>query len=192
VSVSHVEASLIAELPVRPLRRVEFERLAGDGFFADERVELLCGVVVEMTPIDPAHDEAVSRLGEMLVRQLAGRARIRIQASYAASEITEPVPDAAVVPVGAYWTQHPDTAELIVEVARTSLRRDRGLKRRLYATGGVAEYWIVNLVEACVEVFRDPLDGEWTSSALYRRGDVLHLLRFPDVMIQVSELLPPV
>jgi Uma2 family endonuclease len=97
-----------------------------------------------------------------------------------------------VVPTGEYWTAHPDRAYLVVEVARTSLKRDRGPKAMLYATSNVEECWIVDHVNGVVEVLRDPRGGTWLSRSTHERGETIYPQRFPDIAIAVSDILPPV
>jgi Uma2 family endonuclease len=177
--------------PIRPLKRVEYERLAAEGFFEDEKVELLFGQVVPMTPVDPAHPESLYRMRRALERQLGERARVRDQSSFAASEISEPQPDVAVVPEADYWSQHPAKAFLVVEVSRSSLRRDKVVKTVLYGLAEVDEYWIVNHVDEVVEVYRDRHNGEWRQRTTHQRGDTIAMHAFPDVQIAVSEILPP-
>ena len=184
--------TILRSEPYRPLKRVEFERLAAEGFFDDEKVELLFGVVVPMTPIDPSHPESVYRFRRALERQLGERARVRDQSSFAASDISEPQPDLAVVPQADYWRDHPTKAFLVAEVARSSLRRDKVVKTSLYGLADVDEYWIVNHVEEVVEVYRDRHNGEWRQRTTHQRGDIIAMLAFPDVEIAVSEILPPV
>lgn len=178
--------------PVRPLKRVEYERLVSEGFFDDERVELLFGMVVPMSPVDPAHDESTYRVANMLRQRLGARARVREQAALAASDVSEPQPDVAVVPEIDYWNEHPTKAFLIVEVARSSLRKDKGPKSQLYGLAEVDEYWIVNHVDGVVEVYRDRHDGEWRQRTTHQRGDTIAMAAFPDVTIAVAEILPPV
>jgi Uma2 family endonuclease len=177
---------------IRPLRRVEYDRLVADGFFHDERVELVFGQVVRMSPIDPAHAESTDRIVTMLHKLLGDRGRIRRQSSFAARDDSEPEPDVLVVPNRDYWREHPSRAFLVIEVARSSLRWDRGTKALLYGLSEVEEYWIVNHVDGVVEVFRDRHDGTWRSRTMYGRSDTIALLAFPDVMISVGEILPPV
>jgi Uma2 family endonuclease len=178
--------------PTRPLKRIEYERLAAEGFFEDEKVELLFGAVVPMTPIDPSHSHATTRVSEMLMRALGQRAYVRAQQPLAASDISEPEPDIAVVPRVEMWSEHPARAFLIVEVARTSLRRDKGPKSLLYGLADVNEYWIINLVDDVVEVYRDRHNGEWRQRTTHQRGDTIAMLAFPDVQIAISEILPPI
>ena len=163
MEMSSPQASLLAEDRIRPLKRVEYDKLAADGFFQDERVELLFGVVVEMAPIDPAHNESVSLLNELLIDRLGERALVRIQCSFAASDVSEPEPDVFVVPRRHYWTEHPDHAFLVIEVSRSSLTRDRGIKSLLYGLAHVDEYWVVDHPNGVVRIHRDWLDGTWQS-----------------------------
>lgn len=183
---------LQSDIPIRPLKRVEYEALAREGFFKDERVELLFGLVVRMTPIDPAHAESAESLRPLLERQLGDRARVRSGNPFAASDISEPEPDIMVVPYQRYWHEHPTHAFLIVEVSRSSLSRDQSTKRALYGHAEVDEYWIVNHVDDVVEVYRDRADGQWQTVIRHQRGETIALVAFPDVVIAVSDILPPV
>ena len=116
---------------------------------------------------------------------------MRAQQPLAASDTSEPEPDIALVPRVDTWGAHPTRAFLIVEVARTSLRRDKGPKALVYGLGDVDEYWIVNHVEEVVEVYRDRHAGEWRLRTTHGRGDTIAIVAFPDVTIAVSEILPP-
>lgn len=185
-------AALLANERIRPLKRVEYEKLANDGFFDDEKVELLFGMVVEMTPIDGHHVASVYWVREHLARGLGDRAMILSQSPFAATEDSEPEPDVFVIPNRDLWNhEHPDTAHLIVEVARSSIYRDKGPKAMLYGLSQVDEYWIVDHVDGVVEVLRDRRDGKWQTRTTHRRGEIIAMLRFPDVQLAVSEILPP-
>ncbi|WP_394849342.1 Uma2 family endonuclease [Pendulispora brunnea] len=183
----------LREIPLerqRRLRRVEYEQLVELGVFKDERVELLYGVVVKMSPIGPPHNNAVARLNELLVLALVGRGvELRPQSSFAASDDSEPEPDFTLVPRGDYRTAHPAQAYLVIEVAQSSLKDDRAVKARLYAEAGVPEYWIVNLVDQVVEVHRKPASGRYESITIVRAGESLDIEQFPDVRISVDAIL---
>ena len=187
-----IDPALIANERIRPLKREEYDHLVAAGSFEDEQVELLFGVVVEMAPIGPDHNESVNRLDRILGRLLGDRACVRSQLSFAASDISEPQPDVFVVANGDYWREHPRKALLVIEVASSSLRSDRGIKSLLYATSDVDEYWIVDLERGTIEVRRDRVDGNWTSVQTFRRGERVAMLAFPDVAIDVAEVVPPV
>lgn len=173
----------------RPLRRAEYERLVALGVFEGERVELLYGVIVQMSPHGPPHDSVLDRLTKLFVQGVGDRARVRIQSSFAASDGSEPEPDAALVPERDYDDGHPDVAYLIVEVAESSLNKDRGVKAKLYAESNVSEYWVVNLVDRRVEVFRAPASGRYTEESIAQKGEVLRPLAFPDLAIPVDAIL---
>ncbi|MEO8495627.1 MAG: Uma2 family endonuclease [Planctomycetota bacterium] len=151
-----------------PTRRVtveEYHRMAEVGLLSEvERVELLEGWVVPKMIHNPAHDCTIELADELLRPLLRGGWRIRIQSVVTTAD-SEPEPDLAIVrgPAGRYLDKHPQAADvaIVIEVAESSLDRDRH-KCRLYARAGIAIYWIVNLIDCNVEVYRDPIvaDGE--------------------------------
>jgi Uma2 family endonuclease len=159
------------------------------GFFRDERVELLYGVITSMSPKGPPHDSAIERLTERLVPALTGRANVRIQCAFAASDGSEPEPDVAIVPRGDYRNAHPSQAFVIIEVADSSLGTDRGVKAALYAESGVEEYWVVNVRDGIVEVYGEIVRGVYTRVMPHRAGAKIALTRYPDVEIAVADIL---
>jgi Uma2 family endonuclease len=181
---------MLATLPetYRPLRRLEYEKLAALGTFEDERIELLDGVLFPMSPPAPPHSSAIDLLNVILVRALGDRARVRVQNPFAASDISEPQPDLLVAPLGDYRKEHPSEALLVIEVADSSLAIDRGRKRRIYAERGVPEYWIVDVAAERVEVYREPSDGVFAISEIRTKSDSITLLRFPDVTVHVEDV----
>lgn len=186
------DADLIPRNEMRRISRVEYERLHAEEFFGDERVELLFGAVVTMPPLDAWHVEGTYLVHALLSQQLGGRARVYCQAAFAASDDSEPQPDVYVTPEQSAWDRTPSHSFLIVEVANTSIRRDRHAKARLYASVDVGEYWIVDLNERTVEVHRDRNNGRWRSITIHGRGETISPLAFPDVVIAVSEIVPPI
>jgi Uma2 family endonuclease len=182
---------MVTALPenFRPLRRVEYDRLAALGVFEDERIELLDGVLVTMSPIGPRHSSAVDLLTLVLVRALGDRARVRVQNPFAASDISEPQPDLLLAPLRDYVEEHPSESYLVVEVAESSLAKDRGQKLRIYATRGDPEYWVVDVVSRYVEIYRDPSGGMYRSRRVASLEDGIELLCFPDVTVRVRDIL---
>jgi Uma2 family endonuclease len=174
---------------IRPLRRVEYDQLVALGAFQNERIELLEGVLVAMSPIGAPHASAVQALTELLVLALSGRAAVRCQSPFAALEFSEPEPDLVVAPRAIYNADHPAEAHLIIEVAESSLSLDRGKKLKLYASCAVPEYWVVNLVERCIEVYTGPVPGAYSRVERYERGQSIRLVAFPDVSFAVSDVL---
>lgn len=174
---------------IRPLRRVEYDRLVALGVFQDERIELLDGALYEMSPIGIPHNFAVQELNELLVMALHGRAKVRPQMSFAASELSEPEPDLTITPLVSWNSEQANQALLIIEVAESSLSIDRGRKRRLYANCGVPEYWIVNLPERCIEVYTRPEANGYTRIEKYEPGQAIRLGAFSDVEVRVSDVM---
>ena len=172
----------------RPLRRSEYDKLVELGVFGEERIELVYGVLVPMSPIGPRHSNAIDLLNLVLVRALGDRARIRVQNPFAAGDISEPQPDVLVAPLARYVADHPAAAHLVIEVAESSLAYDRGTKLGLYAEQGVPEYWIVDVVANRIEVYREPSSSAFQSKRVYELGESVALLRFPDVSVAVAEL----
>ena len=174
----------------RPLKRVEYDKLAEIGAFGEEKIELLYGAILRKSPIGAPHSSALQRLNELLVLALHGHATIRIQSPFAASDTSEPEPDAAVVPPGRYADAHPSQAWLLVEVADSSLAVDRGVKARLYAECGIPEYWVVNLVDGLIEVHTSIVRGVYTRTVPFKKGESIRLQQFGDVQIAVDDVLP--
>lgn len=182
------DPALLAPEGIRPLSRAEYDRLVDLGFFEDERVELLRGVLVRMSPQGAAHANAPAKLMKRLILALGERGVVRAHSPLSLGDWSEPEPDIAVVPSGDYSESHPTTALLVVEAADSSLRKDRRIKAELYAEHEIPEYWIVNLVEGVVEVHTMPASGRYTSVATHRAGEPLCLAAFPDVCVDVGEL----
>jgi len=135
----------------------QFYQLADLGFFEDRHVELIAGVIYEMTVLPP-HATA-TRLTEQILRAIFGAGwLISVQMPFDTGRKSLPEPDLAVVPgtIRDYRKRHPTAAILVIEVSQATLRKDRTLKGHIYAQAGLPEYWIVNLVDRQLEVHRDP------------------------------------
>ncbi|MGE0707871.1 MAG: Uma2 family endonuclease [Planctomycetota bacterium] len=132
----------------------------------------------------------IDRLNELLVLALSQRARVRVQGSYAAADDSQPEPDVALIPRNDHSPEHPRQAYLVVEVADSSLAKDRRVKSPIYAANGVPEYWIVNLVDDLIEVRTEPKGEEYARVTPYRHGESIRLRAFPDVEIEVDAILP--
>jgi len=160
----------------------------------DDRVELLEGVVVAISPSNPPHATVVSLVFQALVEAVGTRAAVRCQCAIILGRYSAPEPDVAVVAGHQrdYITAHPRTALLVVEVADTSLAQDRVTKGALYAAAGIPEYWIVNLRADCVEVLRDPEReaGRYRDRIVVGHGERLTLVALPDVHVATDDLLP--
>ncbi|MSP60148.1 MAG: Uma2 family endonuclease [Myxococcales bacterium] len=180
---------LITPEKPRRIARAEYDQMVSMGLFDDERLELIDGVIVAISPNNPPHASPVEILNEMLVLALHGRARVRVQLPIIATGESEPEPDIAVVPVADYSERHPDRAFLVIEVADSSLRKDRNVKGPLHAASGFAEYWIINVVARVAEVYRGPSNDGWTSITRHGRDETLRIEAFPDVAIKIADIL---
>ena len=167
----------------RPIRREEYDKIVALGLFDNERVELLHGVIVPMSPHGAPHDSAIQRLNHLFMKLVGDRAAVRIQSSFAALDDSQPEPDVAIVPPGEYHDAHPREAYLIIEVAYSSLEVDRGTKARLYAASGVPEYWVVNLIDNLIEVHSDIVRGAYARVVPYRKGQSISLERLGAVAV---------
>lgn len=173
----------------------DYERMIAEGRFEpreDHHVELLEGEIVPMSPINPGHSNAVMAFTEWSYEN-APRADVRIlvQAPVGIPELDSvPEPDLAWVSRGNYRRKHPTAADvlLLVEVADSSLAQDRGRKARIYAEAGIADYWIVNIRDECIEVHRDPGGGMYRSVTTRRTGESIPLLALPAVAFPVAVL----
>jgi Uma2 family endonuclease len=150
--------TLIADQQVRRFTRDEYYRMAEIGLFDGERVELINGEIIRMSPQNNPHSWALSVLSNTLSRMLPATVTIRTQMPLAVDDMNHPEPDLAVIdqPLHEMGKDHPSTALIVVEVADSSLRLDRK-KAALYARAGVPEYGIVNLNEQCVEIYTQPV-----------------------------------
>ena len=160
---------------------------------ADERVELIEGQLYTMAAKGTAHSAAVTRIDRVLSRLLAGRALLRFQDPVQLSDLSEPEPDVAVVHLDPldYEEHHPTPGEIfwLIEVADSTLRRDRDLKVPVYGRSGIAEYWILDVQERCLYVFRQPEAGGYGMEQKLYEGDTVTPLAFPDCEIAVQEFL---
>ena len=149
---------------------------------------------MEMSPQSAAHATAIQRLARILGAACASDCHIRVQLPIALSDDSEPEPDVAVVTgtIEDYEEQHPSTAVLIGEVADSTLRFDQTRKSAMYAAVGIPEYWVLNLVDRTLDLYREPHASGY--AALQRLGpeDFASPLAAPSTRLRVSDLLPRV
>jgi Uma2 family endonuclease len=180
--------------------RLEYERLIDLGALGpEERLELIGGQLIVREPQGRPHSTGIRLVARALRAAFGPAWSIEAQLPVALDEESEPEPDVAVVAGGPrdYLASHPSRPALVVEVALTSLALDRGEKASLYARAGVGDYWIVNLVDSVLEVYREPeatpdsAHGWRYGSALtLRTGDRVRPLSVPNAEILVADLLP--
>lgn len=159
----------------------------------DDRVELLDGQVVEMTPIGARHAACVLRLNNLLARRAPADAGVSMQNPVVVAERWEPQPDIAVLRRAAglagAWLPAARDVTLVIEVADTSLERDRDVKIPRYASAGIPEAWLVDLERDEITVCRDPGPEGYRSLHTARRGQTLRPASLPGVAITADEVL---
>jgi len=187
----------VLEPRTRRWTKAEYYRMAEMGWFHGQRVELIEGEIVVMSPQSPSHFAGVDRAAAVLRTALGTGFWVRMQGPIDLGVYTEPEPDVSVVRgTAADHSNHPKSTLLIVEVSESPLAFDRREKLGLYARAGVPEYWILNLVDDQLEVHRDPSpDGAHPNGFRYakvvvlRPGDSVTPLAVPQASIPVASLI---
>jgi Uma2 family endonuclease len=183
----------------RRWRRVEYDRLIELGVLdEDEPIELLDGLMVVKEPQTSRHAGVINLVAAALRAAFGSGWDVRVQEPIALDDRSEPEPDVAVVEGSPrdYLDRLPAQPVLVVEVAQSHLRTARGVKATMYARAGIADYWIVNLVNGVLEVCREPFRSDATrrwgyrSISTLRPGDVVTPLAAPAARIPVADLLP--
>lgn len=170
-----------------------YDRAVEAGVFGpDDRMELIEGELVMTAPHGSRHATAIRLVDRVLTRVFGEDCIVQCQLPLAIADDSEPEPDVAVVEgeIADYRDTHPSAALLVVEVADDSVRRDRMVKRRLYARCGIPEYWIVSLPDACLEVYRHPAGDDYREITVLGAGETVTPLARPAATIAVSDLLP--
>lgn len=181
----------ITEPQLRHWTRDDYYRMAQLGLFTGQRVELIGGEILMMSPMNPDHAASLQLCARALERVFGHGYCVRVQLPLWIDNESEPDPDLAVVPgTPRDYKQHPRTALLVVEVSDSTLAFDRSRKQQLYARASVPEYWIVNLVDRCIEVHRNPIDGCYDVIANCEADQEVTALAAPHAALSVSELLP--
>jgi Uma2 family endonuclease len=177
----------------RRFTREEFHRMAEVGILKPtDRVELIRGEIVEMSPPGRRHVAFVNNLNQLLVTRLAGRAIVSVQNPVVLAGDTEPQTDLAVVRCRAVPYREAEIATddvlLLIEVAESSLAYDRSTKLRLYAEAGVAEYWVVDAAAERIEVHRTAEAGGYRDVSRLAGSATVGLGAFPDVVLTLAEI----
>lgn len=166
----------------------EYHAMGEAGIFSeDDRVELLDGHLIAMPPIGPVHSHGVNDLADLFNRQLYASedplARTSVQNPIQLGEYGEPEPDLVLYKPGVSRDRHiqPSDIFLAVEVADTSVEYDRDVKSARYGRAGIPEYWVVDLANEVIEVFRRPEADGYAERIRHRRGDVLTVRTLPEL-----------
>ena len=171
----------------------EYEQMIRAGVFSeDERIELIEGQMINMSPIGASHAGQVIRLSRLLANQIAAQALLSVQNPIRLFR-SEPQPDLALLKPRSddYGSGHPTAREvlLVIEVADTSADYDRNVKIPLYGRSGIPEAWLINLSGHAIEVYRQPGKDGYSEKKTYASGDQLAPLALPDISLAVAEIL---
>ncbi len=184
----HVDASL----PLHPLTVDDLAAMVDAGILDEnDRVELLDGVLVEMSPQSPAHAAAVGQL-TMLLAPIAAAQGLVVSPQCpldVVSPISQPEPDLAVATAGSS-DAYPAQAQLVIEVSLTSRAVDLGRKAAIYAAAAIPEYWVLDLDSRRLVVHRDPAADRYETIAALTDADSVTAAQLP-LAVAVAELLPP-
>ena len=172
----------------------DYYRMAEAGILKPEdRVELIEGEIVEMRPIGNRHAGCVNRVNDLFTFLFRGKAIVTVQNPARLNEYNEPQPDLILAKSrGDYYaSRHPTREDIyvMVEIADTTLRKDRNIKIPIYARLGILEVWIGDLQHDRLLVFRDPTASSYKTSLTLHGGDSLFVAAFPEITFKVEDLL---
>lgn len=186
---------MVAVFPQKHLTDIaEWHRMGEAGIFPPEsHLELIEGEILHMAPIGFNHAGHVNRLNSFLTLLTHGQAIPSVQNPVQLGDLSEPQPDFLLLrpEPSFYSSRHPDAPDviLLVEVSDSTLRFDRQQKLRLYASHNIPEYWIVNLIDNCLEVYRQPQDGDYLDKSVLTTADSLNLVALPELQVSVAAIL---
>jgi len=172
----------------------EYHRMSEAGILSEtDRVELIEGEIVKMSPIGKLHAACVKRLNKGLNRKVGDDAIVSVQDPIRLDDYSEPEPDIALLkPRADFYAQDLPTAEdvlLIIEVADSSVEYDRTVKLPLYAKAGVPETWLANLREDRIEAYSEPVNGVYQRVRIINRGEIVSPTGLPTLLLTAEEIL---
>ena len=172
----------------------DYYRMAEVGILdPDDRVELIEGEIIQMSPIGDRHAGCVNRANDLFTHLFRGKAVVTVQNPVRLNKYNEPQPDLTLCKWRAdfYSSKHPRPEDILLalEVADTTLKKDLKLKLPIYARLGIVELWIEDLRHDQLLVFRDPEGDKYKTHLTFGRGGALHVLAFPDTSLEVEQLL---
>ncbi|MCX7012992.1 MAG: Uma2 family endonuclease [Candidatus Sumerlaeota bacterium] len=192
------EPALASAIPVPHERRLfsreEYERLVEVGVLGpDDRVELIEGEIVRMTPMNSPHAACIRALTHMLEQAVEGRLQVSVQLPLRVGDFSEPQPDLALLKPSPdfYRSRHPEPADvlLVIEISDTTLAFDREVKIPLYGRHGVPETWLVDLAARRIEVHRDPRPSGYKTMERVEAGETLRVPDCEGVVLSASDIV---
>ena len=186
---------MVAETLIHKFNIETYHRLISTGILhEDDRVELIEGRIVDMTPIGTRHSACVKRLNSLFSRKLQGLAIVSVQDPVQlAEEESEPQPDITLLKYrGDFYSNELPKAEnvlLLIEAADTSVEYDKGIKIPLYARANIQEIWLVNLLENSIEIFYSPSAGGYKFRMPLKNDQTISPKAFPDISLTAKQIL---
>jgi Uma2 family endonuclease len=173
---------------------VEWQKMGKAGIFpAESHLELINGEIIEMAPIGSHHAGLLKRLNNLFSGLIQQSALISVQDPLHLGDLSEPEPDFMLLHPRSdfYYEKHPTNKDvfLLVEIADRSLAYDQNTKLRLYAMHNIAEYWLLNVNDACLEVYRQPEKGLYKEKTTLQSGDEITLSQLQNIRIKIADIL---
>jgi Uma2 family endonuclease len=172
----------------------QYHQMSEVGIFSEnDKVELINGEIIEMSPIGRRHTACVNRLNSVFSQLLGKKVIIAVQNPITLNNLSEPQPDIALLKPRAdfYESGHPQPQDvfLLIEVADRSLEYDRDVKIPLYASSGITEVWLVDIYEQVIIVYRYPSENGYSDIQKLSRGEKMSIQAFPEVNLVVDDIL---
>jgi Uma2 family endonuclease len=180
---------------IRSLTSAEYYQMMESGIIREgEKVELILGQIFTMAAKGTRHTVATTRLLKSLLMLIGVQAIVRCQEPITLPNNSEPEPDIVIVRLRSddYVNSHPSPADiiLVIEVADSTIKFDREKKAPLYAAAGISEYWIVNLIDNRLEIYRQPEESIYASIQIVTPPRSISLPQFPDIVVQINDFFP--
>ena len=172
----------------------QYHQMSEAGIFSEnDKVELINGEIIEMSPIGRRHAACVDRINRLFSNILGIKVLVRVQNPIILNNLSEPEPDIALLKPRAdfYESGHPQPQDifLLIEVADSSLEYDRDVKIPLYASSGISEVWLVDIYEQVIIVYRYPSENGYSDIQTLSRGEKLSIQTFPEINLVVNDIL---
>ncbi|WP_308253439.1 Uma2 family endonuclease [Geminocystis sp. GBBB08] len=185
----------VYSLPLRLLTVREYNLMAEVGILThQEKVELINGQIITMSPQGSFHAAAITRTNRLFTKDF-NQVLIRLQLPIIVNDFSQPEPDIAIVKYDSldYDDRHPNATEvyLIIEIADTTLKTDLEVKRQLYASANIPEYWVLDLKQRQLYVYRESNSQDYQTTMILSDQESISPLNFPETEIKVSEMLRP-
>ena len=187
-----------SSLSLRLLTVDEYHRMVEVGILhPDEKVELIAGQIIsKMSPQGSPHAAAITRIHRLFGKSLDDKVLVRLQLPVILNNFSEPEPDIALVKANLLdYDDHHPTAEdvyLIVEIADSTLKSDQEVKGKDYARSRIEDYWVLDVNNRQLYVYRQPTDEGYQSEVILGEDDSIFPIQFPDYVIHVADMLRPV